>query len=69
MTKPFFNNAPTGQILANRANAVTVAPFKGKNYFAINDAMQQALTRVDVDKTDNPASSWAKFLTAVKNLG
>ena len=31
--------------------------------------MQQALTRVDVDKTDNPASSWAKFLTAVKNLG
>jgi len=69
VTKPFFNSAPTGQILANRANAVTVAPFKGKNYFAINDAMQQALTRVDVDKTDNPASSWAKFLTAVKNLG
>ncbi|MEO6142351.1 MAG: ABC transporter substrate-binding protein [Dermatophilaceae bacterium] len=69
VTKPFFNNAPTGTILANRAKAVTVAPFKGKNYFAINDAMQQALTRVDVDKTDNPASSWAKFLTAVKALG
>jgi len=69
VTKPFFNSAPTGQILANRANAVTVAPFKGKNYFAINDAMQQALTRVDVDKTDNPASSWTKFATAVKNLG
>ena len=69
VTKPFFNNAPTGQILANRANAVTVAPFKGKHYFAINDAMQQALTRVDVDKTDNAASSWAKFLTAVKSLG
>jgi cellobiose transport system substrate-binding protein len=69
VTKPFFNNAPTGQILANRANAVVIAPFKGKNYFAINDAMQQALTRVDVDKTDDPASSWAKFLTDVKNLG
>ena len=69
VTKPFFNNAPTGQILADRANAVTVAPFKGKNYFAINDAMQQALTRVDVDKTDTPASSWAKFLASVKNLG
>jgi len=69
VAKPFFNNAPTGTILANRANAVTVAPFKGKNYFAINDAMQQALTRVDVDKTDTPASSWAKFLTAVKSLG
>ena len=69
VTKPFFNNAPTGTILVNRANAVKVAPFKGKNYFAINDAMQQALTRVDVDKTDNPASSWAKYLTAVKALG
>jgi cellobiose transport system substrate-binding protein len=69
VTKPFFNNAPTGKILVNRANAVTVAPFKGKNYFAINDAMQQALTRVDVDKTDDATSSWAKFLTDVKNLG
>jgi len=69
VTNAFFNKAPTGQILANRANAVTVAPFKGKNYFAINDAMQQALTRVDVDKTDTPASSWAKFATAVKSLG
>jgi len=69
VTNAFFNKAPTGQILANRANAVTVAPFKGKNYFAINDAMQQALTRVDVDKTDTPASSWTKFATAVKSLG
>ena len=69
VTNAFFNTAPTGQILANRANAVTVAPFKGKNYFAINDAMQQALTRVDVDKTDTPASSWTKFATAVKSLG
>jgi len=69
VTNEFFNNAPTGQILANRAKAVTVAPFKGKSYFAINDAMQQALTRVDVDKTDDPASSWTKFATAVKSLG
>ena len=69
VTNTFFNGAPTGQILANRANAVTASPFKGPNYFAINDAMQQALTRVDVDKTDDPASSWAKFLTEVKALG
>lgn len=54
----FFNAAPIGKILVNRANAVQVNPFKGKNYFAINDAMQQALTRVDVDKTDTPDSSW-----------
>ena len=65
----FFQDAPTGQILADRAKAVTVAPFKGANYFAINDAMQQALTRVDVDKTDDAASSWAKFEEAVNALG
>lgn len=68
-TDDFFNDAPTGQILANRAKAVTVTPFKGPNYFAISDAMQQALSRVDVDKTDDAASSWAKFEAAVKALG
>lgn len=65
----FFNDAPTGAILANRAEAVTVAPYKGPNYFAINDSMQQALTRVDVDQTDDPASSWSKFESDVNNLG
>ena len=48
--------------------AVEVTPFKGPKYFAINDAMQQALTRVDVDKTDDPDSSWEKFVTAVGAL-
>jgi cellobiose transport system substrate-binding protein len=67
-TNAFFNDAPTGEILANRANAIEVRPFKGPKYFPINDAMQQALTRVDVDKTDDPASSWEKFVTAVGAL-
>jgi cellobiose transport system substrate-binding protein len=31
--------------------------------------MQQAISRVDVDKTDDPASSWAKFEEAVNALG
>ncbi len=68
-TNAFFQDAPTGEILASRAAAVTVAPFKGPNYFAINDAMQQALTRVDVDNTDDAATSWKKFEDAVKALG
>jgi cellobiose transport system substrate-binding protein len=68
-TEEFFNNAPTGAILANRAEAVTVAPYKGPNYFAINDAVQQALSRVDVDETDDAASSWSKFEADVQNLG
>ena len=65
----FFNNAPTGEILANRAKAVTVVPFKGPKYSGINDAIQQAISRVDIDKTDTPAASWDKFVTAVKALG
>ncbi|WP_043441914.1 ABC transporter substrate-binding protein [Arthrobacter sp. L77] len=67
-TNAFFNDAPTGEILVNRANAIDVRPFKGAKYFPINDAMQQALTRVDVDETDDPASSWEKFVTAVGAL-
>jgi len=68
-TSEFFNNAPTGEILAERATAVSVAPFKGPNYFSVNDAMQQAISRVDVDKTDDAASSWTKFEEAVNALG
>ncbi|ACL38398.1 extracellular solute-binding protein family 1 [Pseudarthrobacter chlorophenolicus A6] len=67
-TSKFFDGAPTGEIFAERAKAVDVTPFKGTKYFAINDAMQQALARVDVDKSDDAASSWDKFVTAVKSL-
>jgi len=67
-TNEFFNNAPTGQILANRAAAVDVTPFKGINYFPINDAMQQALTRVE-DGTMNADESWDQWVTDVKALG
>lgn len=65
----FFNNAPVGQIFKDRAAAIKVIPFKGKNYFAARDALSQAINRVDVDKTDDAASSWAKFQTAVKAIG
>jgi cellobiose transport system substrate-binding protein len=64
-TNEFFNNAPVGQIFTDRANAVTVAPFKGQYYFQINDAMQKALTRVDVDKSQSPAESWDQWVSEV----
>lgn len=67
-TNEFFNNAPTGEILANRAAAITVTPFKGVKYFAINDAMQQALTRVE-DGTMTADESWDQWVTDVKALG
>jgi len=62
-----FNNAPTGQIFADRAKAVTITPYKGTHYFAINDAMQQALTRVE--QGSSPQESWDKWVGDVKALG
>ncbi len=66
---PFFNDAPVGEILANRANAIESQPFKGPNYFSIHTAMTDAISRVDVAQTDDPTSSWDKALQAVEELG
>lgn len=68
VTVPFFNDAPTGKIFADRAKAVTVSPYKGTKYFPINDAMQQALTRIE-DGSSTPAASWDKFVADVQALG
>ena len=65
----FFNEAPTGEILANRAQAITATPFKGPNYFAIHQTVVDGISRVDVDMTDDAASSWQKTLQAFSELG
>jgi cellobiose transport system substrate-binding protein len=67
-TNEYFNNAQVGQIFTDRANAVTVAPFKGDKYFQINDAMQKALTRVDVDKSQSAQQSWDQWVSEVDAL-
>ncbi len=69
VTNAFFNDAPTGQILSDRASAVTVVPFKGPNYFAYRAAISNAINRVDVDKTHNAADSWATAVSDVAALG
>lgn len=63
-TNEYFNDAPVGQIFSERANAVTVSPFKGEFYFQINDAMQKALTRVE-DGTQTAAQSWDQWVSEV----
>jgi cellobiose transport system substrate-binding protein len=68
-TNKFFNDAPTGQILADRAAAVTVAPFKTENYSAITDLVNQAINRVEVDKKDSAEESWKKAVEEFKTLG
>lgn len=64
----FFNDAPVGEILANRAEAIEVQPFKGPEYLVINVAIQDALNRVDVDGVDDAESSWAKFVNDVEAM-
>ncbi len=66
-TNEFFNNAPTGSILANRAQGVVV-PFKGPNYFTIQDAISNAIVEVDVNGAD-PAAQWDTFVGVVEGLG
>ena len=67
-TNAYFNDAPVGSILSDRANAVTVSPFKGEYYFQINDAMQQALTRVE-DGTQDAQTSWDQWVSEVDLIG
>ncbi|MEZ3162215.1 extracellular solute-binding protein [Microbacterium sp. BWT-B31] len=60
----YFNDAPTGQIGIDRANAITVATFKGPKFFQFHDALQNAVTRV-FDGLENQDTSWNTWLTEV----
>jgi cellobiose transport system substrate-binding protein len=67
-TNAFFNDAPTGSILAERAQAVEFIPHKGPRYADINTAFQQALQRVDEGK-ESPDAAWKSFQADVDRLG
>ena len=69
VTNAFFNDAPTGQILADRAKAVNVVPFKGPQYFAVRQVIADAINRVDVTKKQTAAESWAQAITEFEALG
>jgi cellobiose transport system substrate-binding protein len=63
-TNAYFNDAPTGEILTNRANAITVAPYKGPKYFQFHDALQNAVTRV-FDGLEDKETAWDNWVTEV----
>ncbi|WP_062297867.1 ABC transporter substrate-binding protein [Demequina maris] len=67
-TRAFFNDAPAGEIYSERAAAVTVAPYKGPHYFEVNDAMVNALRRVD-EGTMSAEESWKQFESDVNAIG
>ena len=63
-TNEYFNEAPTGEILTSRAEAITVATFKGPQYFQFHDALQNAVTRV-FDGLEDKDTSWNTWVTEV----
>jgi cellobiose transport system substrate-binding protein len=67
-TNAFFNDAPTGEILAERAEAIAFIPHKGPKYADINTAFQQAIQRVDEGK-ESADEAWQSFLADVERLG
>ena len=67
-TNEFFNDAPTGKILADRAAAVDVQPYKGPNYFAIRATVTDAINRVETG-ADDAEASWKKAVEAYQALG
>lgn len=68
VTKPFFNDAPVGAILAERAENISVVPYKGERYFTITAAFNSAINRVSVDQTHSPEESWAAFVDELATL-
>lgn len=68
MVREFFNDAPVGAIMTNRAAAIEVIPFKGPNYFALRTALSNALNRVDVEGTHDAEASWQMYVDEVASL-
>lgn len=60
----FFNDAPVGEILSTRAEAVTVAPYKDADYFKYHDALQNAVNRV-FDGVEDQKTSWNTWVAEV----
>jgi cellobiose transport system substrate-binding protein len=66
-TDAYFNDAPTAEILANRAKAVPPGvPYKGDLYSDILGLLQTAIQRVDEGKSAD--DSWKTFTQAVERL-
>ena len=63
-TNDYFNAAPTGEILTARAEAITVATYKGPQFFQFHDALQNAVTRV-FDGLEDKDTSWNTWVTEV----
>jgi cellobiose transport system substrate-binding protein len=64
-TNAYFNDAPTGQIFADRSEAVTVTVYKSPKFFDYNTALQNAINRV-FDGTEDAETSWNTYVAEVE---
>lgn len=67
-TNPFFNDAPIGAIFSDRAQAISVSPYKGEFYFQVSSAMGDAIARVE-DGTQDAQTSWDQWVAKVDAIG
>ncbi|MCT9819352.1 ABC transporter substrate-binding protein [Microbacterium sp. W1N] len=61
----YFGGAKTGEIGADRAEAVTVLPYKSADYYKYHDALQNAVNRV-FDGTEDESTAWNTYVTEVE---
>ncbi|MHB1475689.1 MAG: carbohydrate ABC transporter substrate-binding protein, partial [Dermatophilaceae bacterium] len=64
---PYFQDAPSGEIFANRATEITARPYDGPLSSQIAVFFLDAVTRVEAGTSD-AAASWAKFESDVASL-
>lgn len=67
VTSSFFDDAPTGQIFADRAQAVDENIFKGPAFIDIDTAVFDAITRVETGQ-QSVDEAWAQFASEVDAL-
>ena len=63
----FFNDAPVGEIFADRAESIDTAVYKGPNFIAIDTAVFDAITRVETGQ-QSVDDAWAQFSDEVSKL-
>ncbi|WP_119695879.1 extracellular solute-binding protein [Microbacterium halotolerans] len=67
-TNDYFGGAALGEIGIERAEAVSVEPYKGSNYFQIRDALNDAVTRV-FNGTESADKAWDTWANEVSSIG
>lgn len=68
-TAEYFNDAPAGQIFTERAEAVTVRPYRGPDFFRVYEIVNAGVTRAAEEKIQNVDESWEQVLEELKALG